>query len=834
MGIVRLAKCLKMLNSLIEYKDRKTDIQNKIHGNRVYMDFISIVYKIQLNVINELNYVLFSFLLLDADLLNTNLQKLLNYVIKFKEIIPQSDIIITLLQKSDVKSIKNIVNSTYIELFKNTADGFINHYVYISIVDYIVDLLTNKLTDVEYILIAFDGIPSFGKIQEQRQRRYMKIAFLEFQKNMHIINIPDDKKSLMYIRHIYDNNNFQIDIRNAITYVYNKYHSFDLQQDISKQLFTIKKDSDIGSITVAVIDKPYGEGEKILMDKLINDYAEYKDTKTYVFYSPDGDSVILCLNVYIKLKIKSLNVVKIFNQEPTKTHNESSQYVDIQTLYNNIIKLVEKLSQNNVETEEDKDNICSDFILLMNLYGNDFIHQIPTMEINSTFMDLMFIYVEFIKKYDYLTTIQNNVVNINYAYLIRFFEHMSDYEHMLMLDTYINNVDDRQKIIRTFGNLFSFKYLIDYREKVIQIKTDIYNQIIRNKITHIQIKNIIQEEIIKLNQITTITNKKYGDIWLKTEIHDINTYALDVHNTPTLLLSKSPKFIYYNKEKKQRTKKEIIDAINVIENNLLTNNEPIDLQKNAESINKTTHDFLYDYTNIRSLIPHEQMPTTENDINLYMLEWRIGNWKHILNAFSYEIGYDNYKNKSKNLDHEMKRYQYDILCLNDTQTTKMVIDYLKTLSWMMDYYMNTDHNSTSQFISTWSFNYSRSPFITHIHKYLKNIKPSQLKYIMKNVYKKSLVSTDTYIKTDKHKFYIYPQPTRVIKMIPIKYISSFPDIYEQTKKACAQFRQLEQHGRTTIRNNFFDCALCPYFSKCIFKSTYMTWGALMKFKQPII
>ena len=42
MGIVRLAKCLKTLNSLIEYKDRASDIKNKISGNFVYMDFVSI------------------------------------------------------------------------------------------------------------------------------------------------------------------------------------------------------------------------------------------------------------------------------------------------------------------------------------------------------------------------------------------------------------------------------------------------------------------------------------------------------------------------------------------------------------------------------------------------------------------------------------------------------------------------------------------------------------------------------------------------------------------------------------------------------------------------
>src|SRR5438445_12313253 len=71
MGIVRLAKCLRLLNSLVEYETRAEDIRNKLTGNRVYMDFVSIVYKIQTNVANELNYMLFSFILIKMNLLNT-------------------------------------------------------------------------------------------------------------------------------------------------------------------------------------------------------------------------------------------------------------------------------------------------------------------------------------------------------------------------------------------------------------------------------------------------------------------------------------------------------------------------------------------------------------------------------------------------------------------------------------------------------------------------------------------------------------------------------------------------------------------------------------------
>ena len=126
-----------------------------------------------------------------------------------------------------------------------------------------------------------------------------------------------------------------------------------------------------------------------------------------------------------------------------------------------------------------------------------------------------------------------------------------------------------------------------------------------------------------------------------------------------------PKYIYTNKLRKTRTKKEIINAIKIIEKKLLTNKEPINLNKQADIINKAAYDFGYDYTNIRNIIPHEQMPTTENDIDIYMLEWRSVDWMTILNSYPIEFGYDIRTNPIKKIENEMKHYQYDIMKVNN-------------------------------------------------------------------------------------------------------------------------------------------------------------------------
>jgi hypothetical protein len=203
----------------------------------------------------------------------------------------------------------------------------------------------------------------------------------------------------------------------------------------------------------------------------------------------------------------------------------------------------------------------------------------------------------------------------------------------------------------------------------------------------------------------------------------------------------------------------------------------------------------------------------------------------VMNSFSFEIGYDWKKGRPKKLDYEMKRYQYDMLELTNTNMNKMVADWLKTLSWMCDYYMNTDYESTSTEISKWSFNYDRSPFISHISMFLDKRSTNDMKNIMDGFYKRSLVSIDQYLKPDKHRFYIYPQSSSVIEKIPQKNKINFPDMLEYVKTSIKIAEKIKGKTNTYIdkKDRVFDCRMCPYFSKCIFKSKHMSFKELSNF-----
>jgi hypothetical protein len=873
MGIVRLAKSLKLLNSLIEHRSRKDDIRSKISGNRVYMDFVSIVYRIQEKIARELNYILYSYYLLQEDLLDiSEIPVLRDLVRKYPDAV--ADPIKTLINDlyieyddADLSTYSILKSPIYIKLKKNITFEYLNAYkedvrrsnnlniyIYRDIINFIVDMLTHKITGVEYILIAFDGIPSFGKVQEQRQRRYMRLAYNEFEEalldiTVHDSNKKDDdydsiKKKLFRLRKIYDIDHFTVNIRSAIDYVYGTYHTGELQRDIESGIVNFRKDDPVlqpTSLEIEVIDRPYGEGEKILMDRLIRDATKYTDDKSYVFYSPDGDSVLLCLYAYIKTKVISLNVVKSYELNPSTRHNHQSQYIDIKILYDSIVNIVNKHSKIDDLEEEDRDSICRDYIFMLNLYGNDFIHQIPSMEISTTILDLFYIYSLFIKEKSnrYITRMVDGKVHIDIDVMTRFFQYLSEYEEYLMLDTYLINVDNRSRFFSIFGNIFPHRYLIRYRELVSQLKSQLYNDLTgkgKIKPNVNDVKKALSDFQIVLSESVTVSGKKFSDIFKKLEMNKgFDEYASRIASDPEYLLTDEPKFIYNIRTRNNREEGTVKKLVALAEGSLYLTGESIDLSAIESSRDKTLANFSFDYGNMRDLLPHDQMPITSNDIDLFFLEWRSGDWQTVLNSRSHELGYDS-KNKSiRGVKSEQTRYQKHMLQMPDKKLDKMIGNYMRTLSWVVDYYMNSNIEVDQDLISTWSYNYERSPMITHISDYLVNFDRKDLKNMIKKVYDKSLIHTSRYLQSERHKFYIYPQKREIIDLLDNIHKPVFPDIKAEVSKSMEYLKLLRNNKSGKIKNRtktFFDCREAPYFSKCIFDAESLTYKDLISIPIP--
>lgn len=938
MGIVRLAKSLKLLNSLSDYGSRENDLRSKIPGNRVYMDFVSIVYRIQESVANELNHLLFTYILIQNDLLDpVELSLAADYARKYVDVVgihvkklihnlwveyENADILSYRLTDSKIyKELKKEITPAYVETYKADvkSSNNLNIYIYRDVINFIVDMLTKKITSVEYVLIAFDGIPSYAKVQEQRQRRYMRYAQKEFEaavierdtskgciktakserdtarsksgrgrgresrksnksgsdksgkQVMTAIDrmacethAPMDRNGTKYklfsLRKRYDADHFIVDIKSAIDYVYSTYHTGSLQKDIEDGILgNGEKAGDFASseteidvdrhIEVEVIDRPYGEGEKILMDRLIRDVNIYDDHKSYVFYSPDGDSVLLCLYSYIKTKPKELTVVKMYELEPSTRHNHQSQYVNIGKLYDNIVKTVRQFSGEKFESVHDQDSICRDYMFMLNLYGNDFIHQLPSMDISTTILDLFYIYGLFMKESSnrFITKIIDDKVHIDYEVMTRFFEYLSEYEEYLMLDTYLTNIDGRGRIMSVFGDVFPHKYMIRYRELVAQLKFDLHHILAPNKGGTVELQDAregLLTMIDKLDKSETVTGKKFSAIFKQLELKGgVEQYASKIATDPDSLLEHEPKFIYNVRVRRNRVEEEVAASVEKVESNLYKNGISVDIDSLEESRDRELSSFAFDYNNIREMLPHDQMPTTVNDIDLFLMEWRSGDWMTVLNSRSHEMGYDSKTKEVKDVRHEMVRYQKQMLRLSDRNLDKMIGNYLRTLSWMVDYYMNADIEKDQELISTWSYNYERSPMIGHISDYLKATDKKDVRNMMKKVYEKSLIHTSRYLKEDRHKFYIYPQTPDMVSQLGPRYHDTFPDIKIEVKKSIDYLEKIrvakkrdQKSGEKAIKvkrpEMFFDCRECPYFSKCIFDASLLTFKELMDMRIP--
>ena len=103
---------------------------------------------------------------------------------------------------------------------------------------------------------------------------------------------------------------------------------------------------------------------------------------------------------------------------------------------------------------------------MLNLYGNDFLHQVPTMEISTTIMDLIYVYGQFIKENQYILHTVGDKVHIEFDNMKNFFKEFAEYEQYLMLDSYTIDIENRSRISRTFGDIFSHRYMIDYKENL--------------------------------------------------------------------------------------------------------------------------------------------------------------------------------------------------------------------------------------------------------------------------------------------------------------------------------------------------------------------------------
>jgi 5'-3' exonuclease len=400
----------KFFNKLVSsYKSKLITTFNTTNGDILFFDFNSIIHKISSQVISDLNY-LYKILLIAS---NYPSPKLINFFENkyktYKDIFYLSiDFIYTPF------GIQQLIN----DLKKIDINIIIIHQVIKAIEYYI-----NKINGLQLVYISLDGVPSIGKIMEQRHRRYIG----------EIINYKINKKINTF--------NFPTELSEEYPFDYIQYNqtkfSF-LKLNISpgtkfmKELVTSIKNHQFPVNLQINDDTISGEGEfKII--HFINIYKNLFLNKKIIIYSPDADMILL--SSILELDI---NIIRYDQQQNQDLFLSTEIFKLLLTEYIDDNKKI-KINQ----------NIVNDIIFIFTIFGDDFLPRLEAIQVNLHYEKILNIYKNIYINNGYI--IQDNKLNL--PNLIIFFKELKELEVPNLLSMFDKNkiIEEKDKISETIS-----------------------------------------------------------------------------------------------------------------------------------------------------------------------------------------------------------------------------------------------------------------------------------------------------------------------------------------------------------------------------------------------
>ena len=313
----------------------------------------------------------------------------------------------------------------------------------LNFIDFLIDFIKPK-----EIYIAVDGVAPMAKMSQQRKRRYKSA-----QDNVIINNIKEK-----YNKPINNKWNNIVITPGTI-----------FMENLHKNIIKHCKEKINIPFTYSSYHTP-GEGEHKILQHIKNNYNN-KDKK-YIIYGLDADLIFLALasqknNIYLlreetffnnknkeetDLNIvndvkENLNFVSIdetkecinvhirelINNNNNNHHNHNHNHINDQRFDRNLVKL----------------DYINDFIFLCYFLGNDFIPNLPSIDIKNDGLDILINnYVSvFSKTNKNLIINKNNNITINNNFLKLYFEAISKYEEYYFrkkLPNYFNHISKRK------------------------------------------------------------------------------------------------------------------------------------------------------------------------------------------------------------------------------------------------------------------------------------------------------------------------------------------------------------------------------------------------------
>lgn len=728
----------------------KSNFSSKLSVNHLFLDFNSIIHVSSLKILANVNIFL---------------QLVLRNIYAGRSV---SNVTFTeLFDKYGMQDIQKKITQTskptfVINLFhEHFTDKYMDKLIITLVINTVLYLVRTYCQNktIQTLMIAIDGVPSKGKMVEQRQRRYLGAITEEYKKRIlhkykdYLLGQPD----FVYLT---TKHNIKWS-RNKITPGTGFMHKMVnyLKSDVIMAKFMINR----SSLKIIISDMyEIGEGEKKIVN-YINLYLE--DTKdTVMIYSPDGDVILLCL----LLPVDNLYMLR-YNQQESR-NNDVCDLIDIRLFKNNISYYINN-NPNFAKEAFDVDRINRDLVCVSTLFGNDFVPKIETINVKKGFQNIMDAYLR----------------------TLLMFKHKQYY--------LVKSKNDKG-LYRL--NLVFFRQIIT---ELLPEENDFikYNKLYAQYINAGQIKNAFNYMTINSENIVSTFNtfrKEYESLQhtiqqngslFHYEKHDHFMYALkksiiivfdgQIVNTTYLsnkdMLKMLQKYFYQTKK---------FPRLN------------INLNTWSHSITDPIH---------KKRVKEEGMNEYEKE--LYKFGKMLDEYYVKMNAAPLDLS------RPKIPDFYKIYFDVDLYDKKGNLTdeaSQVMYDYLEGTMWVFNYYFND-----ITYVNTWYYKHERAPLLNNFSSYLNTISIENFNKIYNELDKYQVKDLNTYFNPVEQLIYVSPMTKDIVELLPSNYQtflnSDDMDIF--LKNFFVDIKLLTKKLWQEKISCDVDCHSIVYLNKCLFK-----------------
>ena len=680
-----------------------TDLQERIHCTHLYLDFNATIHPAKAHVLRVINSNLLALMLLATskkkyDLPEHNKEFLALHKIK---------------ESTDLNKIGKMFNKK-----------FSNDYVGKMVIDQTVKSLFFVVQkyfypeELKLIYISIDGVPSKGKMLEQRSRRYIDAVTTQYPLALFKSEYEQDASKLESAYRTY-----RIDWGGSkIT------PGTQFMEEMSFALKSIVPSSTVfgnSKINYVVSDvHECGEGEKKIIESI--KVQKFKESDSITILCPDADMIIFLMLLDLDIRIN------ILRHDQQKSTNEKDVYglIRINSFCDALVRLVQ---DGNPSTNYSYRNICDDLALAFTVFGNDFVPKIQTVSSDMDIGRVLSAYQETLYSYKvqnaYLTRkylLKDGTVsyNLSFSFLRAFCNRLLLLEHEY-ISTY--------KLVDKFGahNAGSMRY-------------------------------ILQPRISPFNFFETVNDAKELITWYKKLLHDVtrnndvSKYELDEYRMNMLKRA-------FESDKRVPMHASHSDLI-ILLKTIISNKEKPPMIPYKTFPRSIGEDIYYHKTAINEL-----------DTPFKKEEYRFNN---MIGPYALILGNDeiSYSDRDQ-LNYYRNHFEGQECSIDINQSTAHNSDgnlndwgmmicqqYISGVLWVFEYYFNGDAHP-----SKYSYPFDSAPMMRDIVSYLGRIDKNEFKSLQNIIVNNVVTKLSTFMNPVEQFLYVCPLTESNYYELPVEY-----------------------------------------------------------------